>query len=132
METIGSGSKIDPITMLPILIPMFNPETPLLFSMLGGEFSRFALENPLECCCDIVMLCVFCILVNGDVVLIMLSRELCMDVCMWAAKPCCKFMFILAMLILPRFKLDAMLVGIMLTGFFNSGRRFKFVLLAAV
>lgn len=48
---------------------------------------------------------------------------------MWAASPCGKLMFRLAILILPRFKLDAMLVGIMLTAGFTSGSRLKLVVL---
>lgn len=123
IDTMGRGSNIDPI--LPMFIPMFNPGMSLLFSILGGEFPRLVFGKPLECCCDIVTLCEFCILVN-DVVLIMLSNWLCIDMC--AASPCGRFIFKFAILILPKFRLEAILAGIIFTDF-TSDSKFKLVLL---
>jgi len=123
IDAIGRGSNIE--LMPPIFIPMFNPGMPLLFSILGGEFPRFVFGNPLECCCDIVTLCEFCILVNGAVVLMIFSNWLCMDICV---NPCDKFIFKFVILILPKFRLEAILVGIIFTGFI-SGSKLRLVLL---
>lgn len=125
IETSGTpGSKIEAIPDM-FMLPKLKPGMPLLFNKLGGEFSRFALENPLECCCDIVIVWEFCRLA---VVLIRLSSWLCIDIC---ANPCCRFIFILAMLICPIFRLEATLVDIMFTAGFTSGRRFRLELLFA-
>lgn len=124
MDTIGMESNIELIP--PIFIPIFNAGIPLLFSMLGGELSRFIFGNPLECCCDIVTLCEFCIFGNGAVVLIMPSSGLCMDMCV--DSPCDKFIFKFAILILPKFILEAIFVGIILTDF-TSDNKFKLALL---
>lgn len=123
IDVIGRGSNIE--LMPPTFIPIFNPGMPLLFSILG-EFPRFVFGNPLECCCDIVTLCEFCILVNGAVVLIIFSNWLCIDIC---ASPCDKFIFKFVILILPKFRFEAaILVGIMFTDF-TSGSKLRLVLL---
>ena len=48
------------------------------------------------------------------------------------ANPCWRFMFILAMLICPMFKLEPKLVFIMLAGGFISGSKLRFELLFGV